>query len=272
MIPIIDRYLLVEVLKSLTGFLLVLLLVVIGTSFVRYLGDVAAGEIPAQILLPVIGVEVLRFVGLLIPPAFFFAVLLTLGRMYRDSEIIALEASGVGPLRMFRSVLIVSLPVAAVVAWLAVSVLPWGQQMIKLLENRAAGVIAELAGVEAGSFNEYSRGDVVVYVETLDPKSRRMGGIFVQNREHGRVGLITAAEGYHQTDPQTEEQYVVLAKGRRYEGTIGQADYRIGEFDRYALRLTQGHTEQVSRRRKTLPTRELWDSQEIKDRAQLHGQ
>ena len=60
-----------------------------------------------------VGLELVRALGLIIPPALFFSILWVLGRMYRDSEMVALAASGVGYARLFRSVLIAAVPLAA---------------------------------------------------------------------------------------------------------------------------------------------------------------
>lgn len=268
MMSVLDRYLLREVVKTLLAFMLVLVLVILATSFIRYLQKVAAGDVAAQIILQLVGLEMLRNLSMLVPPAFFFAILFTLGRMHQDSEIVALEACGVGPWRMFRSVVVASVPVALLVAWLAISVLPWGNQMLHLVKQAAKGAAAELALIEAGRFNEYSRGDLVFYVETLDTESKTMTNIFVQNREHSKVGLVSAASGHTMVDPVTGDLYLILTNGNRYEGEVGSGQYRIGSFQEYGLRVVQGQSEPVAARRKELSTKELMASDSIKDKAE----
>jgi len=267
-VPIIDRYILREVVKTLLGFLLVLTIVLFGASLVRYLDKVAVGDVAASILFPMIGLELVRLFGRIIPPAFFFAVLVAIGRMYRDSEVIALESCGVGTLRIFRSVLVTAIPVVAVVAWLNFSVLPWGNLMIKVMEKRASGAVAELAGLEPGRFSEYSKGDLVVFVETLDPQKSEMRNVFVQNREHGEVGLVTAATGKLHVDPDSGARYVLLQEGRRYEGVIGQGDYKIGRFERYGVRIAEGSEEPIGQSSKTASTAVLLASPSIRDQAE----
>lgn len=267
-IGILDRYLLKEVSKTLAALMGVLMLVVFATSFIRYLSKVAAGDIGASVILQLVGVEMLRNLSVLVPPAFFFAVLYTLGRMHRDSELVALESCGVGPWRIFRSVLFASVPVVALVGWLAVQVLPWGNQMIQRIKSFGEGAAAELAMIDAGRFNEYSRGDLVFYVESLDPKSKTMSRIFVQNRQHGRIGLLTAATGYEHQDPTTGDSYLVLVDGRRYEGVVGERDYRIARFDEYALRIGRADEGPRTWHRKEKPTLELAASPDVKDRAE----
>ncbi len=268
MITIFDRYVLAETLKTLAAFILVLVLIVLGSNFVRYLEKVAAGNLPSSILFEVIAIEMVRVLALLIPAAVFFSVLLSLGRMYRDSEIMIMEGCGLGPLRMFRSVLAAALPVALLVAWLAADVLPWGNRMIQLLKQQATGTVAALNSLSPGRFNESPRGDTVVYIEQMDFEQKRMRNIFVQNREQGRIGLVSARTGYLDVDPASNDVYVVLENGRRYEGTPGQNDYRIGSFRRYSVRVSEGRSEPLRQLRKALPTRQLLASSDIREQAE----
>ena len=92
MLPILDRYLISEVLKSLLKIVVVVVLIVGGQIFIRYLGKVASGMVAHDVVLTMLGLELSREIGIILPPAFFFAVLSTLGRMYKDSEMTALFA------------------------------------------------------------------------------------------------------------------------------------------------------------------------------------
>ena len=73
---LIDRLLLSDLLKTLLVILLVLVLVLLSNTLVRYLGKAASGLLSTDILLLVVGLELVRALGLIIPPAFFFPVLL----------------------------------------------------------------------------------------------------------------------------------------------------------------------------------------------------
>lgn len=233
---VIDRLLLKEILKTLFVMLLVLMLVFLSNTLVRYLGMAAGGLLGTDILLLVVGLELVKTLGLIVPPAFFFAVLWVLGRMYRDSEMVALEASGFGHARLFKAVLIAAVPLSLLVAVLVMELLPWARLQVAELKAREA-VNADIAGIRAGRFNEFTRGGLVVYTERLAEDGFRLEGVFVQDRQQGRLGLVTAQKAYQTTDPDTGERFVILTDGHRYEGTPGQLDYRIAHFDEYAVRI-----------------------------------
>jgi lipopolysaccharide export system permease protein len=233
---IIDRLLLHEIIKTLLVIVAILALVILANIVVRNLGEAAVGSLSADILLVVVGLELLKALGLIIPPAFFFAVLWVLGRMYRDSEMVALAACGFGYPRVFRSVLIAAFPLAVLVGLLVMELLPWARGGVaELKASRAES--ADITGVRAGRFNEFSRGGLVVYTERLSEDGFRLDGVFVQDRQQGRLGLVTAEHAYQTTDPETGERFVILTNGRRYEGSPGDVAYTVGRFEEYALRV-----------------------------------
>lgn len=269
MLPILDRYLLQEIFKALLGILLVLLLIFMGSTFIKLLQQVSVGDLHATLLFQMLGLEMFRFLARLVPPAFFFAVLFAVGRLYRDSEITAMEACGIGGTRLFRAILVATLPAVLLVAWLSMGVAPWSARLIETLLSDQQGQAAELAGVNAGRFNEYSRGDLIFYVESISDEDRRMHNIFVQQRREGEIGLISAALGYQRRDEQSGDRYLVLEKGYRYVGIPGAANYRVSEFDLYALRIQEASPALVKRPWKGMPNGALLASENIRDKTEF---
>ncbi len=269
MISLIDRYLLKEVVKALLAILLVLLLVLLSNSFIKLLKEVAAGDLNTNLLFQLLGLKMSGYLSRLIPPAFFFAVLYAVGRMYRDSEMVALEACGVGGFRLYRSLLLVVLPVALVTAWLTLIVQPWSSRTSAQLIASQAGQASELAGIRAGRFNEYSKGDLVLYVASINERERRMQDIFIQQRRAGELSLISAKSGFHRIDESSGDRYLVLDDGYRYEGRPGEFDYQVSEFKRYALRIEERTHAEVQQHRKSLSNRALLSSSQIEDQAEF---
>jgi lipopolysaccharide export system permease protein len=269
MLPILDRYLLQEIFKALLAILLVLLLIFMGSTFIKLLQQVSVGDLHATLLFQMLGLEMFRFLARLVPPAFFFAVLFAVGRLYRDSEVTAMEACGIGGVRLLRAILVATLPVVLLVAWLSMGVAPWSARAIEGVLSDQQGQAAELAGVNAGRFNEYSRGDLIFYVESISSADRRMHNLFVQQRQADEISLISAAVGYQQRDPRSAERYLVFEEGYRYQGMPGAANYRVSEFDRYALRIQEATPAQVKRPWKSLPNSALLASDKIRDKTEF---
>jgi lipopolysaccharide export system permease protein len=264
----LDRYLLRELLQTVGAILLVLCLIMASLMFVKLLEKVALGDMNPQVVLPLMGLQVVRYLARSMPAAFFVSVLLVLGRMYRDGEMTALAACGVGGLRIYRSLGVALLPLVAITLWMAVWLQPWTSAEIERIKIEQQQEAAELAGIQAGRFNEFRNGDLVLYVEQLDEDSGHMLNLFIQSRQHGKLGLATANRGEHSYDPASGDHFVVLREGRRYEGAAGRGDFQEVAFQTYTLRIAEGQA-QRGIKRNAVPSLELYRSADVADRAEL---
>lgn len=270
MVSILDRHIFLDLLKALLAILLVLSMIIDGLSFIQYLEQVINGEINADVVLQLLGLEMLRSLPRLIPPAFFLAILYVIGGMYRDSEMVALHSCAVSSRRVYRPVSALALPLAAFTAWLTMSVVPWASSEIAevWLDQKQAAV--ELMGVSAGQFSKSSQDDTVFYVKEISNENRLMQEVFVYYNQRGKSGVIAAASGYQYRDGTTGGRYLVLTQGHRYEGKPGEANYSIASFDSYALRIGGAADEAHSPlSRRSMPTSLLLTSDKIKHHAEF---
>jgi lipopolysaccharide export system permease protein len=67
---------------------------------------------------------------------------------------------------------------------------------------------------------------------------------------------MVASRGYLET-ADSGDRYLVMLNGRRYEGTPGQADYRVTSFGRYAVRIEQSEGKSFFPTQRSLSTRAL---------------
>ncbi len=264
---ILDRLLFREVIKTLLVIVVILIAVLLANNVVRLLSQVASGALSVDVLATLVGFELLKGLGRILPPAFFFSILWVLGRMYRDSEMAALEASGVSIGRIYRSFMISAIPLAILVAWLVMSVLPWAKSGMKLIKEEQKN-IADIAVVRPGRFNEFNRGGLVVYTRSLSGDGVRLQNVFVQDRQQGRLGLVTAESAYQTSDPETGDRYVVLRNGRRWEGFPGELDYASGSFGEYAIRIPKLKIGEIRISSEGKHWLALWNSDDMKDRTE----
>jgi len=265
---IIDRLLLRDILKTLAVIVAILALLFFSNALVKFLGRAASGVLSADIVLIVAGLELVKALGLIIPPALFFSVLWVLGRMYRDSEMVALAACGYGMRRIFAAVLITAAPLALLVTVLVMEVLPWSKGYVAQLKAQQSSRI-DITGIRPGRFNEFRRGGLVVYAERLSEDGTRLHGVFVQDRQHGRIGLVSAASAYQATDPDSGSRFIVLSDGHRTETGEDGLDYRLGRFEEYAIRIPDAELQDWVPPQSAKPWRELIGSDDANDRAEF---
>jgi lipopolysaccharide export system permease protein len=269
MFGIIDRYILLEVLKVFTAILGTLLLIVLSLLFLRTLEEVNVGALESDLIIDFVGLQIARDISSLLPPVFFISVLGALGRMSRDSELIALGACGLGAARIYRSLIYLVLPIALLTAWFSFALRPLVVTEIQKLLHERKDQAHQISGIRQGRFYEQAQGLVTLYVDKIDDK-KRLRNIFIQDRRGDRSRLVLSEAGLRRVDEATAENYITLLDGHRYDGVPGQADYSIGTFERYNLRIEPTQLEQFKTgKRSGFPTRELLDSDDLQDQAEL---
>jgi len=265
---IIDRYLAREVLQTLFAVMLVLLLIFLGRFFALFLSDALAGRISAGMVLDMLLLRTVTALSLMLPFALYVAVLLAFGRLYKDSEMTAFTACGVGMGRVLRTVLVIGLLLGVVVAGLSLWSSPWAYEASTRLREEAAASDA-FAAVTAGRFSQIGSGERVFYVEALSEDRSELQDVFVSDRRSDGLTLYSAASGYRERDPASGVVYLVLVDGYRYEGRLGALDFRIYRFAKNAVRLDQGEVKTLTRRLQALPSERLWRSQRVNEIAEL---
>ncbi len=236
---ILQRYLLREVLQATAAVLTVLLLIYLSNRFARILSDAAAGQISADLVFQLLFLKLVQNLEVLIPVALFFGILIGLGRLYNDSEVVAMLANGVGIRRIVVGVFWVSATVAVVTFGLSVYAAPEMASAHAKLLARARGE-AEISGILPGRFRELSGGERILYVEELSPDRRTMRNVFVQVRQRGEQNIAVAERAYLSLDENSGDRFIVLEDGYRYTGEPGTLDYVITRFEKHAVRIDEG--------------------------------
>ena len=265
---IIERYLYREIAGSFFAVSLLLLIMFFSTTFFQLLSKAMEREVPVGILFSLFGLKLAENIVFILPFAFFLAVLLALGRLYKDNEITVLTACGAGPGRLFSAVGTVALLVSLLIAYLSLFFAPWVGELAANLQDEAKAK-QEIEGIVPGRFNNFGPGRPTIYAEGFDADSRTIRNVFVQLEEPHGLTILSAASAYEHIE-EDGTRYLVLRDGYRYEGSVGQRDYRVIRFAEHGIRIKERQVIASERRKKSVPSSELWRSDGGEDAAELH--
>jgi lipopolysaccharide export system permease protein len=266
---IIDRYILVEIFKVFAAVLITVVVVSASMLLLRTLEEVNTGALGTDMVLRFLALQVLRNIPSLLPPVFFIAVLAALGRMARDSELIALGACGLGPGRIYRALLYAAVPVTIMTAWISFDLRPAVMGEIYKINAGQADRVNRIVGLRAGRFYQEGDGQVTIYVGKIDDDGS-LHNIFIHDQRAGEMKLVLSDHGLFRRDEVSGEQFVTLLQGRRFDGIPGRADYTIGEFDRYNWRIEPRKFDDFrSEKRSAFRTADLLRANDLLDRAEL---
>ena len=253
---IIERYLGREVLRTCAVVLAVLVLVYGADRFSRILSAAAAGAVSPDLILRILALKLVEKLPTFLPLALYLAVLIGLGRLYRDSEVVAFGAGGIGLWRLSRGIFRVVAGFSLVGAAVSLFVSPSAASMRWALLEEAKHQ-AESRMFVPGRFKEFGGGDQVIYVEAVDPGSGRMTDVFVRVRKPHRQYVLVSGAAWQDVHPERGARYMVLENGYRYAGLPGDALFSVTRFERHAVRVETKAGEAFEGGRRILATAEL---------------
>ncbi|MDG1066456.1 MAG: LPS export ABC transporter permease LptF [Luminiphilus sp.] len=263
-------YLIRDVVTHTLAVAFVLFLVVFSGRFIKYLAEAAVGSLSADVLLPVMLFKLPSFFELILPLALFIAVLLSLGRMYAESEMVVLKACGISPSRLAGYLLVPGFCVMCLVAGLTLYLGPEGSARAqRLLDNPRNAEGLQL--MAAGRFKSQRGGELVTYTERID-KAGVMHNVFVVEEQSGTEAsqVTLAQEAEIITDATTNRRYLELRGGTRYSGVPGESAYEAVAFQRLGELIPEERDSlRASTRIDATPTVELLSSDNPRKRATL---
>jgi len=230
---IISRYILKETAQTWLVVTMVLLLILLTNQFATVLGDAAADKLPKELVFKVMGLTSLQYLTILIPIGLFLSILLALGRLYRDSEMAALMACGVGPASLYRPLALLATLLAILVGWLSLSVTPGAIRQVQVIAEEAKQRV-DLRFLEAGRFITFADADAVMYAESITADGV-LENVFVQRHNGVDIEVIVARRAWQSSSAIESVKMLKFADGRRYEGQPGQAAFQIVSFQEYGM-------------------------------------
>jgi len=263
----VQRYVLREVVQTWLAVTGVLVAVLVSNQLSRVLGQAAANQYGRHVVFDLIVLGAIMNLSVIVPVGLLLAVVLTLGRLYHDSEMAALQACGFGPLRLLVPLLCFSGVIALGLAWLSLVQVPQADAETTLL-RRSAYKEAQFGQLDAGRFRSFSGGDAVFYAERVDSEGV-LHNVFVQRESAGRVEVALADTATYSKASAEGLHLVTLFNGRRYEGVPGQDDFRVIEFKEHGIPISAPADEVENKDPDAKPTRDLIGSSAPSDIAQL---
>jgi len=234
MTRILDRYIFREIATAWLGVTMVLLLILLTNQFARVLGDVAKGKLPKDAAFDVIGLSAVQYLTILVPIGLFLAIMLALGRLYRDSELPAMMACRVGPAGIYRPMSWLMVPLVFGVAWLSIEGGPWAMINVDRIGAEARRQ-ADLASIEPGQFTVFGPDRAVVYGHAVTPQGQ-MEKVFMQRKvDNGAIEVVISEIGEMVESDDPDVRLLVLRDGRRYEGVPGTTEFRVIEFAEHGV-------------------------------------
>ena len=169
-----------------------------------------------------------------LPMAFLLSVIVVLGRLSTENEILALKASGVNLRWLFAPIAFVGLIITACGLFNTNVLLP---QCSGLFKQTLIDVVKKGISVDdkEGIFNDTIPG-VVIYINKVDTTKRSLSGVIVSDdRDKNVKQTISASKGFVNINPDTFELNFLLDNGTLHRWEKATDTYRTVSFQNYTF-------------------------------------
>ncbi len=235
------RYPLREIVVPLAAWVSFLCLLLLVMSFLRGTDVLLGSGVTAADLVRFTLFLTPHFVQQALPIAFLLAVLLGIGRLAEDHEVAAMQAVGVGPVRILAGPLTVAAGLGGLMLLLSFTAEPWGMRAVERAANEV--IKKNLAGdVKPGVFYE-DLTNLTLYAERVDPVAHRWTHVLVHDdRDPATPLLVLARTGQVNAAGASEALKLGLADGDVHRADREQAEATVVGFERGELVLGVGES------------------------------
>ncbi|HMZ81774.1 MAG TPA: LptF/LptG family permease, partial [Acidobacteriota bacterium] len=164
-----------------------------------------------------------------IPISFLLSVMLAMGRLSGDSEIVVMTAGGVSPLQLLRPVMLVALIAGTITAYNTFYLLPVAVNSLNQLKQKRNQILVQSIStqIKPGMFAE-NLPNRVLYIEQSDRASDTWKNIFIAEQEEGekdnkepkiytaQSGNLVLGEDLAQTELWLDHSFVYASEARKF--------------------------------------------------------
>lgn len=268
-ITIVDRYLFREVAFSWAAVTVVLFVILVSHSLMRVLVETAGGNLSADVILPLLCSTSINLLVTIVPLGLYLGVILGLGRLYQDSEMVVLSACGVGARGLYRPIIVLGLLGVLITLPLVTLVSPWAENWEQRIKTEADSQNL-ISLMSEGKFVEFQGGDVVLFTQTLSEDSVMRNVFMRQIVPGGHEALENAESARYQIDGPSGDQYLVFIDGQR--NTIGapEGGYQMVVYAKHGVRVPRVKVVSPRLKRAGKSTSDLGNSSDLADRAEFY--
>ena len=236
---IIDRYILKEIAFPFFMILFILTFVLLMGKILQLMDLMVNKGIRVTDIALLIVYLMPSFLMFTIPISLFVAIMMGLGRLSGDNELLVMKAAGMSLTQIARPILVAVAASFLLTAFTSYYLVPHGNYAVKSLLFDVARQKAS-AGIKERVFNDEFSG-ILIYADKVPVSGEHMEGVLISDtRNAGEQNTIIAARAYLLADPNAMTVTLRLENGATHSVDRSLKSYRRMDFARYDIKLDLG--------------------------------
>ncbi|GEM75999.1 LPS export ABC transporter permease LptF [Vibrio sagamiensis NBRC 104589] len=204
----------------------------------------------------------------MLPLSLYISILITFGRLYAESEIVVMNATGIGNKFLIQAALLLALLTSALAAFNAFWLSPWSLDRVEqVYEQVAADSSVDL--LTPGKFQSSPDGSSVIFID--DVQDKRLDSVFVAQvrpRDSILPSVMFSSSGEIK-ELSDGRQIIKMHDGSRYEGVPTRIEYMVTKFEEYEGVIGQHDIKSKGRAWDAYPTSSLIGNPNAEAQAEL---
>lgn len=210
---LIEHYIMAEIRRLVMIIVGFLIFIFASYSAQRYLTEAANGTLALKVVLDIVFYKVLIALEMLLPVGLYVSVGVALGQLYTDSEITAITAVGASPIRVYKAVMFLAIPLSIVVTIMSMYARPWAYIQIYQLEQQSQSEL-DISHLRAKMFNTNDNGRMIL-AEEINPDSNHLTDVLIYTSSGNKTNVYRA-HSVDILDPSPVTPSVMLHSGTAY--------------------------------------------------------
>ena len=251
--------------------LFILMSIFLSQKFIRILADAVDGDLPGALVMTLLALNLPKLAGLILPLSLFLGILMAHSRMYADSEMTVMHATGISEWYVTRVTLILSFIMMFIAGINSIWLESWAKEKeYQVIEESVAQNGISTLG--SGRFQYSSNKKSVIYVESV--KNGQLSNVFVaqmpnEDEVDMETSVVIANKG-KVLEEAAGSQQLQLSDGKRYQGTPGETAGTQIEFSEYQMQIKEQEVEQRRRKLSAIPFLTLIENGDVDSMAEVH--
>lgn len=220
---ILTRYVLRELLgPTLIGFGFYTFILMMRTLF-EFAEMIIKRSLPPSVVFELLSLSLPHIMVLTIPMSLLFGILIAVGRLSADSEIIAMRAAGLSAGVIYRPVLLFSVIIFCINYYMMNYAVPNGNAALQRLQTQLFASSAEREIKPRVFYDEYQ--NRVIYIDDLRAEDGMWQGVFISDATNpDSPTLVTASSGRLEMAPGTKQLWLDLYGAETHVATAERPD------------------------------------------------
>jgi lipopolysaccharide export system permease protein len=248
---ILFRYIWREIYIYLLVIAIIFMSVILSNMLSLLLNKAASGDLTVSLVLLLSGLQIFQVLAYSLPLAFFISILMGLGRLHKDSEMVVMAACGLGLWRQTRIVVSMAFVVAMFTGWLTLWLNPLISAQLEVLKTQFMGQV-QVDSLAPDRFQSTSSGKVI-YVSQVSHLKHEASNVFIAELDSAAKtwDVVKANQLLSPHASHIKGQYLTLLSGRRYSGHQGSDVLSTAVFKQAQVNpiLEYGHIKAMSFKR-----------------------